>query len=108
MTVCALPFGFVGLAAEVRRSTPFVIFAVFVLLPEPPACISNKICAAQEETTKMESKIEVLATVKVQHSDDLYKIVDCLNRTLKRDNLMFGLALDENDKRQAIFTIYRT
>ncbi|EPR27653.1 hypothetical protein I656_02675 [Geobacillus sp. WSUCF1] len=85
-----------------------VTFAVFVLLPEPPACISNKICAAQEETTKMESKIEVLATVKVQHSDDLYKIVDCLNRTLKRDNLMFGLALDENDKRQAIFTIYRT
>ncbi|ADI26353.1 hypothetical protein GC56T3_1327 [Geobacillus sp. C56-T3] len=108
MTVCALPFGFVGLAAEVRRSTPFVTFAVFVLLPEPPACISNKICAVQEETTKMESKIEVLATVKVQHSDDLYKIVDCLNRTLKRDNLMFGLALDENDKRQAIFTIYRT
>ncbi|MFC4183888.1 YpmA family protein [Saccharococcus thermophilus] len=56
----------------------------------------------------MESKIEVLATVKIQHSDDLYKIVDCLNRTLKRDNLMFGLALDENDKNQAIFTIYRT
>ncbi|ABO67461.1 Conserved hypothetical protein [Geobacillus thermodenitrificans NG80-2] len=81
---------------------------VFVLLPEPPACISNKICAVQEETTKMESKIEVLATVKIQHSDDLYKIVDCLNRTLKRDNLMFGLALDENDKRQAVFTIYRT
>ncbi|KYD34881.1 MULTISPECIES: YpmA family protein [Geobacillus] len=56
----------------------------------------------------MESKIEVLATVKVQHSDDLYKIVDCLNRTLKRNNLMFGLALDENDRRQAVFTIYRT
>ena len=54
----------------------------------------------------MESKIEVLATVKIQHSDDLYKIVDCLNRTLKRNNLMFGLALDEKDKKQAIFTIY--
>lgn len=56
----------------------------------------------------MESKIEVLATVKIKHSDDLYKIVDCLNRTLKRNNLMFGLALDEKDKKRAIFTIYRT
>ncbi|MBA2870209.1 hypothetical protein HNQ85_000467 [Anoxybacillus calidus] len=56
----------------------------------------------------MESKIEVLATVKIQHSPDLYKIVDCLNRTLKKEDLMFGLALDENDKEKAIFTIYRT
>ncbi|MDQ0161568.1 YpmA family protein [Bacillus alveayuensis] len=56
----------------------------------------------------MESKIEVLSTVKVEHSDDLYKIVDLLNRTLKRQDLMFGLALDENDKSKAIFTIYRT
>lgn len=95
-------------AGSLRLSLPGCRSAVFVLLPEPPACISNKICAAQEEATKMESKIEVLATVKVQHSDDLYKIVDCLNRTLKRNNLMFGLALDENDKRQAVFTIYRT
>ncbi|AZB43307.1 DUF4264 domain-containing protein [Bacillus sp. FJAT-42376] len=56
----------------------------------------------------MESKIEILSTVKVEHSDDLYKIVDSLNRTLKRENLMFGLALDEEDKNQAVFTIYRT
>ncbi|ANB58497.1 hypothetical protein GFC29_1446 [Anoxybacillus sp. B7M1] len=56
----------------------------------------------------MESKIEVLATVKIQHSPDLYKVVDCLNRTLKRQNLMFGLALDEKDQNKAVFTIYRT
>ncbi len=56
----------------------------------------------------MESKIEILSTITVEHSDDLYKIVDTLNRTLKRDNLMFGLALDEDDKNQAVFTIYRT
>lgn len=46
----------------------------------------------------MESKIEILSTINVEHSDDLYKIVDTLNRTLKRDNLMFGLALDEENK----------
>ncbi|MGE1143158.1 YpmA family protein [Bacillus pumilus] len=56
----------------------------------------------------MESKIEVLSTVYIKHSEDLYKIVDLLNRTLKREDLMFGLALDQEDQNQAIFTIYRT
>lgn len=56
----------------------------------------------------MESKIEVLSTVKVQYSSDLYKIVDALNRTLKQQDLMFGLALDQEDQNKAIFTIYRT
>lgn len=56
----------------------------------------------------MESKIEVLSTVKIQQSPDLYKIVDALNRTLKEKDLMFGLALDQEDQKKAIFTIYRT
>jgi hypothetical protein len=56
----------------------------------------------------MESKIEVLSTVKIQHTPDLYKIVDALNRTLKDRDLMFGLALDQDDQNKAIFTIYRT
>ncbi|WP_226034715.1 YpmA family protein [Aquibacillus saliphilus] len=54
------------------------------------------------------NKIETLSTLKITHADDLYKIVDCLNRTLKEDDLMFGLALDEDDDGKAIFTIYRT
>ena len=56
----------------------------------------------------MESRIEVLSTVKILHSPDLYKIVDALNRTLKEKDLMFGLALDQEDQNKAIFTIYRT
>ncbi|WP_374722495.1 YpmA family protein [Peribacillus tepidiphilus] len=56
----------------------------------------------------MESKIEVLSTVKIQNSPDLYKVVDVLNRTLKDRDLMFGLALDQENKEKAIFTIYRT
>lgn len=56
----------------------------------------------------MENKIEVLSTVKIQHSADLYKMVDLLNRTLKDKDLMFGLALDQEDQNKAIFTIYRT
>lgn len=56
----------------------------------------------------MESRIEVLSTVKINNSPDLYKIVDVLNRTLKSRDLMFGLALDQEDKDKAVFTIYRT
>jgi hypothetical protein len=55
-----------------------------------------------------EQKMQTLSTVKVAYSEDLYKIVDCLNRTLKRDSLMFGLSLDENNEKTAIFTIYKT
>ncbi len=54
------------------------------------------------------NKIETLSTVRLQHSSELYKIVDTLNRTLKDNDLMFGLALDEENEEQAIFTIYRT
>ncbi|MCP3030722.1 YpmA family protein [Halobacillus sp. A1] len=56
----------------------------------------------------MANKIETLSTVRVQKTDDLYKIVDTLNRTLKEENLMFGMALDEDDRDTAVFTIYRT
>jgi len=56
----------------------------------------------------LESKIEVLSTVKIQNTPDLYKIVDLLNRTLKQEDLMFGLALDRDDQNKAVFTIYRT
>jgi hypothetical protein len=56
----------------------------------------------------LESKIEIISTVKLQHSPDLYKVVDALNRTLKEKDLMFGLALDPDNREKAIFTIYRT
>ncbi|WLR43708.1 YpmA family protein [Bacillus carboniphilus] len=56
----------------------------------------------------MESKVEVMSTVTVEHSDELYKMVDLLNRTLKKDDLMFGIALDDQDHSKAVFTIYRT
>ncbi|WP_175991234.1 YpmA family protein [Bacillus sp. Marseille-Q1617] len=56
----------------------------------------------------MESKIEILSTVRISYTDDLYKIVDTLNRTLKKDDYMFGLALDPEDQSQAVLTIYRT
>ncbi|WP_078576835.1 YpmA family protein [Salipaludibacillus agaradhaerens] len=49
-----------------------------------------------------------LASVAVERSDDLYKIVNSLNRTLKKRDLMFGLAVDETNNQKMIFTIYET
>lgn len=57
---------------------------------------------------KMKGKIELLSTVKVDKSSDLYKIVDACNRMLKEKDLMFGLALDSEDNDKMVFTIYRT
>ena len=48
----------------------------------------------------MDKKIEVLSTTRIKYSSDLYKIVDSLNRTLKEQDLMFGLALDEKDNKR--------
>ncbi|MBS4176590.1 YpmA family protein [Lederbergia citrea] len=56
----------------------------------------------------MDSKVEVLSTVRINYQQDLYKIVDALNRSLKDQDLMFGLALDKNEQETAIFTIYKT
>lgn len=57
---------------------------------------------------QVESKIEVISTVTVDYQSDLYKIVDALNRTLKKQNLMFGLALEPENQEKAVFTIYKT
>lgn len=53
----------------------------------------------------MESKIEVLSTVKIQKSADLYKIVDALNRTLKEKDPMFGLALDNEEQNSNFYDL---
>lgn len=56
----------------------------------------------------MDKRIEVLATTRMQYASDLYKIVDRLNSTLEEKDVMFGLALDDNETNTEIFTIYRT
>ncbi len=42
----------------------------------------------------MESRgrLEPVATLKLQNNDELYRLVDFLNRNLKSYNLMFGLS----------------
>ena len=56
----------------------------------------------------MDKKMGVLSKMRFQYTSNLYKIVDSLNPTLREKDLMFGLALDEKEKKTAVFTIYRT
>ncbi|ALA55128.1 YpmA family protein [Shouchella clausii] len=51
-------------------------------------------------------KMKVLSTVTVEKTDDFYKVVDQLNRTLKDKGLTFGYALDEKDHSKITMTIY--
>lgn len=42
-------------------------------------------------------KLEILATIHVNCNEELYKIVDFLNKNLKEKNVIFGLT-KEDDK----------
>ncbi|WP_078391131.1 YpmA family protein [Shouchella patagoniensis] len=55
---------------------------------------------------RAEMKMKVLSTVTVERTDDFYKVVDQLNRTLKDKGLTFGFALDEKDSNKITMTIY--
>lgn len=52
--------------------------------------------------------VELISSLKIAATDDLYKIVSLLNKSLKYDNLMFGLAKDTEDPEMMVFSIYRT
>lgn len=50
----------------------------------------------------------VVGTVDVTASDDLYRLVDFLNRILKDRDLIVGLAKSQQDKDHMTITVYRT
>lgn len=55
----------------------------------------------------LDTKLNVLATHMCQKTDDLYLIVDFLNRNLKDKDVIFGLSKSEEPDVMQI-TLYRT
>lgn len=53
----------------------------------------------------MEEKLELIATQTVPYNDDLYILVDFLNRTLKHKKLIFGVSQKGEDMVVAIYEI---
>ncbi len=58
---------------------------------------------ATEDSVK--DKLELIAMRAFQPNDELYKVVDFLNKNLKHKRLMFGLTKD-HEKNAMIITIY--
>lgn len=52
-----------------------------------------------------EGKLELVGTLKLKHNDELYRLVDFLNRSLRDHNLIFGLSKKEDGM---VFSIYET
>jgi hypothetical protein len=50
-------------------------------------------------------KRELVATLKLKNNEELYRVVDFLNRNLKSYNLMFGLSKKEEEM---TFSLYET
>ncbi len=53
----------------------------------------------------MAQKLELLATHKIPDNEDLYTLIDFLNRTLKDKNLIFGVSQRDG---QMIVSVYET
>jgi hypothetical protein len=56
----------------------------------------------------MDRMHEVAGSTDVAASDDLYRLVDFLNRILKDRDLIVGLAKSQQDKDHMTITVYRT
>lgn len=52
----------------------------------------------------MKDKLELIATKEFTHYEEMYKIVDFLNKSLSEYNLVFGIT--ENDDKN-IINVYR-
>lgn len=47
-------------------------------------------------------KLELIATKTLPANEDMYKIIDFLNKTLKEKRVMFGLTLNRTDNTMTI------
>jgi hypothetical protein len=54
------------------------------------------------EKHSLDGKLELIAKSSFAKYDDMYKIVDFLNKSLKEKNVIFGLTLDEDNNRMSI------
>ncbi|MCL5058293.1 MAG: YpmA family protein [Actinobacteria bacterium] len=58
-----------------------------------------------EKEQKLPGKLELLATKSFAPYDDMYRVVDFLNKSLKDRQLMFGLTRDRESGKVTV-TIY--
>lgn len=55
---------------------------------------------------QQKDELKLIAQKNFKKRDDMYEIVDFLNKNLKEYHLMFGLKNDEDDKDKCMIRIY--
>lgn len=61
----------------------------------------------ENNNQSMAGKLELIAVKSFKPYDDMYKIIDYLNKTLKHKHVMFGLKKDSAED-SMIISIYET
>lgn len=59
----------------------------------------------QQNGDQNKDKLEIIASKTFKPYDEMYKVVDYLNKTLKHKKIMFGLTRDQ-DSQEVTITIY--
>ncbi|MHB8124774.1 MAG: YpmA family protein [Desulfitobacteriaceae bacterium] len=59
----------------------------------------------EENKEKKAGRLELIATYKVQANAELYKIIDFLNKNLKKHHVMFGLTKNEETMTVSIYEV---
>jgi uncharacterized FlaG/YvyC family protein len=59
----------------------------------------------KQEQTDIKDKLELIATKTLQDNQELYKVVDFLNKSLKEKRVMLGLKKDSKNGTMTI-TVY--
>lgn len=59
------------------------------------------------EQARLDDKLEIIATKTFKPYDEMYKVVDFLNKNLKDKRIMFGLTRD-NESGNLSISIYET
>jgi hypothetical protein len=56
-------------------------------------------------TMESRGKLELMATLKLKNNDELYRLVDFLNRNLKSYNVMFGLTKKNEEMTFSLYEV---
>jgi hypothetical protein len=67
--------------------------------------MEHRTLGARSANMENEGKLELVATLKIANNDELYRLVDFLNRSLKGHKLIFGLT---KKGEQMTFSVYET
>jgi uncharacterized FlaG/YvyC family protein len=61
--------------------------------------------ANNNQNEQKQGKLELIAVQKFAANSELYKIIDFLNRSLKKQNLLFGLSKDNEEMIISVYVV---